>query len=109
MCSPLKVFADIVNYLGIVDANPGITLADYIHDDDDVEYEIAEVVTHKYQNGQPLVKPDQLPHLSTMMRKFHDWYLNACKDGTDNILVAIKNEHFFNGEEMLFVEFTEIF
>lgn len=70
---------------------------------------MAEVVTHKYQNGQPVVKPDQLPYLSTMMRRFHDWYLNACKDGTDSILVAIKNGHFFNGEQMLFVEFTEIF
>ena len=105
--SPLKVFADIANDPGIVDAYPGITLGDYISDD--VEFLVAEVVTFKYQNGQPLVKPDQVPHLSTMMRRVHQWYLDACKNGTDNIYVRVKNEHFFNGEEMLFVEFTEIF
>ena len=86
-CSPLKVFADIVNYPGIVEGNPGITLGDYISDD--VEFPMAEVVTHKYQNGQPLVKPDQLPHLSTMMQRFHEWYLNACNDGTDHIFVRV--------------------
>ena len=70
-CPLLKVFADITNYPGIVEANPGITLGDYLCDD--IEFSMAKVVTHKYQNGQPLVKPNQLPHLSTMMRRFHDW------------------------------------
>src|SRR4051812_1535918 len=81
-CAPLKVFTDIANNdSGLMDDIPeGYTLDDFINDY--VHIEIVEVA-FKYQNMQPLVKPDQLP-LPTMMRRYHEWYMEACKDGTDN-------------------------
>ena len=74
-CPPLKVSSDIVaNHPGMV---PGTNPADYLNDD--VEFEIMEVDTSRYQYGKPLVKPDQ-PPLTTMMRKLHDWYMKTCSE-----------------------------
>ena len=85
-----------------------ITAADYLPDS--VQFEKAEVVqTLKYANGKPLVTREELDRLPTMMWRLHEWYLKACKDGTDNIFVGIEDEHFFNGEHVLFIEFEEIF
>ena len=105
-CPPLKVFPDIANDPGVAAAHPGYTLADYLGDE--VQFEMAEVA-YRYEHGKPLVKPEQLPRLSTMMRTLHNWYLKACKEGTDSILVGIKDEHYFNGVEALYIEFEELF
>ena len=66
-------------------------------------------VAFRYQHGKPLVRPEQLPKLSTMMQTLHNWYLKACKEGTNSILVGIKIEHYFNGDEALYIEFEELF
>jgi hypothetical protein len=45
-----------------------------------------------------------------MMRKLHDWYLEICrKDGTDSMMLAIKDEHDFIGVDVMPVEFMELF
>ena len=44
-----------------------------------------------------------------MMQTLHDWYLKAYKEGTDSILVGVKDEHYFNGVEALYIEFEELF
>jgi hypothetical protein len=78
---------------------------------DDVQFEMAEVAKEfRYEHGKPLVKPDQLPHLPTMMRRLHDWYLETCrKDGTDSMMLGIKDEHDFIGVDVMPVEFVELF
>jgi hypothetical protein len=106
LCPPLKVFTDIANDPGVVAGGLGITLGDYLGDD--VQFEMAEVA-FRYEHRKPLVNPEQLPHLPMMMRKFHDQYLKTCKDGTDSILVGIKDEHYFNEVEALYIEFEEFF
>ena len=79
-CPPLKVSSDIANHLALL---PGTNLADYMGDD--VQFETAEVVEiFRYEHGKPLVKPDQLPHLTLMMQKLHDWYMETYrKSGKD--------------------------
>ena len=98
--------SDIANHPGLA---PGTTLGDYVGDD--VQFEMVEVVApFTYEHGKPLVKPDQLPHLPTMMRRLHDWYLETCsKDGTDSMMVRIKGEHDFIGVDLMPVEFVELF
>ena len=62
-CPPLKVSSDIVaNQPGMV---PGTNPADYLSDD--IEFETMEVDEFKFQHGQPVVKPDHPPPLTTMM------------------------------------------
>jgi hypothetical protein len=109
-CPPLKVSTDIVpNLSGVVVEGmvPGTNIADYGLD---LEFPVAEVVeAYKYQYGKPLVK-DGSPPLGTMMRQFHDWYMKTCSEsGKDCLLMSIKEEHDFVGQELIAVEFDELF
>ena len=62
---------------------PGYSnLGDYLPDD--VHYEIMEVDEHKYHYGKPLVKDER--SLTTMMRRFHDWYMKTCRESGGGIL-----------------------
>ena len=107
-CPPLKVSTDIVpNLPGVVVEGmvPGTNIADYGLG---IEFQVAEVV-YKYQYGKPLVK-DGSPPLGTMMRQLHDWYMKNCREsGKDTLYMSIKEEHNFVGQEMLVVEFDELF
>ena len=105
-CPPLKVFPDIANDPGVAAAHPDYTLGDYLGDE--VQFEMAEVA-FRYEHGKPLVRPEQLPHLSTMMRRLHDWFLKASKHGSNFIIAGITDEHYFNGDEEIYIEFEELF
>ena len=66
---------------------PGYTnLEDYLPDD--VHYEFLEVDEQRYEYGKPLVKDER--SLTTMMRRFHDWYMTLVEKGP---LVAVRNCH----------------
>ena len=106
-CPPLKVSSDIVaNDPRMV---PGYSnLGDYLPDD--AYYDIMEVDEHKYQHGKPLVK-DGSPPLTTMMRRFHDWYMKTCREsgGMNTLTLRVKEEHDLVGIELLSVPFEEFF
>src|SRR4051794_16255873 len=38
-------------------------------------------VAWQYVHGQSLVKPEQIPKLSTQMRRLHEWYMKEAKNG----------------------------
>jgi hypothetical protein len=105
------VSTDIVPNLPGVEVEgmvPGYTnLADY---GIGLEFPVGEVVEqYKYQYGKPLVK-DGSPPLGTMMRQLHDWYMKACRESAkDTLLMSIKEEHDFVGEDLIYVEFDELF
>ena len=84
---PLQVSSDIVaNAQGMV---PGYNnLEDYLPDD--VHYDFLEVDEHKYVYGKPLVKDES--SLTTMMRRFHDWYMKTCREsgGTNILTLRVK-------------------
>ena len=84
---PLKVSSDIVaNDLRMV---PGYSnLEDYLPDD--VQYDFLEVDEHRYEYGKPLVKDEKF--LTTMMRRFHNWYMKTCKEsgGTNTLYLRVK-------------------
>ena len=100
---PLKVSSDIVENQPLL---PGFTIGDYLPDD--VEFETMEVDEFKYHYGKPLIK-DTLA-LTTMMQRFHDWYMKTCsKFGKDALSMLVKEDHDFIGQELLTIDFDEFF
>ena len=99
--------SDIVaNHLGIL---PGTNPADYMHDDD-AHFDIMEVDEFRYQYGKPLFKDGTT--LTTMMRRFHDWYMETCRKSgkkNDTSTLKVKEEHDLIGIEELSVPFEEFF
>ena len=77
-----------------------------------IEYDdyfpMAEPV-YKYKYGMPLISNDKLPLLQTQMRKLHDWYMQACRESKIFLIVGIKDEHYFRGNEEVNIEFEELF
>ena len=100
------MFTDIANDPGVAAADPGFTLGDYLGDE--VQFEMAGLA-FKFEHGKPLVRPEELPNLPTRMRALHKWYLEACERVENYITVGVKDEHFFNGNESVYIEFSELF
>ena len=87
---------------------PGINPGDYLPDHIPLP-EMAAVVGFSFEHGKPLVRPEELPNLPTRMLALHKWYLEACQRGENYILAGVKDEHFFNGKESVYIEFSELF
>jgi hypothetical protein len=105
-CPPLKVFTDIDYDPGVAADDVGFTLGQLLGEE--VEFPMAELA-YRYQHGKPLVKPEEVRLLPTQMRKLHEWYMEASKEGTNYIIAGVKDEHYFNGDEEIYVEFDELF
>ena len=104
-CPPLKVSSDIVaNHPGLV---PGTNPADYLPDD--AHFDTMEVDKFKCRYGKPLVKDER--SLTTMMRRFHDWYMKTCRDseGRNILTLRVREEHDLVGIELLNVPFEDFF
>jgi hypothetical protein len=85
---------------------PGTNPGDYLPDD--IQFDRLEVDELKFRHGYPLVRPDQ--QLPTMMRRFHEWYMDTCKNsGLDNVLLMVKDKHDLLGIDTLCVPFEELF
>ena len=69
------------------------------------DYPIAELA-YQYVAGENLVQ--RVKSLTTKMRLLHNWYKKITKEGTISIMVAVKEEHYFQ-EYAVSVEFTELF
>ena len=50
-------------------------------------------VAWQYAPGKSLVRPEQVPHLSTQMRRLHEWYMKEVKNGREMLMVKVKEEH----------------
>ena len=96
--------SDIVaNHPGVL---PGTNPRDYMSDD--ALFDTMEVDTFKFRHGKPLVKPGT--PLTTMMRRFHDWYMDICsKSGTNTLTLRVKEEHDLVGIDLLSVPYEEFF
>ena len=76
---------------------------------DDVQYDFLEVEEHQNHYGKPLVKDEK--SLTTMMRRFHDWYMKTGREsgGTNTLYLRVKEEHDLVGIDLLTVPFEEFF
>ena len=104
-CPPLNVSSgDIVaNAPGTV-AGYG-NLADYLPDDQLPDF--MEVDEHRYEYGKPLVKDEET--LTTMMRRFHNWYKETCREseGKNALYLHIEEEHDLVANDLLTIPFDE--
>ncbi|KAK1669783.1 hypothetical protein QYE76_057942 [Lolium multiflorum] len=118
-CPPLQVYPDVTAcfdpemvrlYKDEADA-VGMSIPEYLSridaefltsTGDDVQ------IAYQYKYGQPLVRAEELPNLSTQLRRLHNWYMEKCKDGKNWIMVAITDEHYGRNDVMN-IEFCELF
>ena len=98
--------SDIVaNLPGVL---PGTNPGDYMADDDAIIFGTMEVDTLRFEHGKPLVRPGT--SLTTMMRRFHDWYMDICrKSGKNTLSLSVKEEHDLVGIDLLLVPYEEFF
>ena len=81
-------------------------LQDYLPDNQLPDF--MEVDEHRYEYGKPLVKDEK--SLTTMMRRFHDCYMETCKEsGKDTLTLRVKEEHDLVGIDLVSVPFEEFF
>ena len=102
---PLKVSSNIIaNHPRMV---PGTNPADYRPDD--AHFDTMEVDDFNYRHGKPFVKPGH-PPVTTMMRRFHNWYMKTYSEsGQDTLTLRVKEEHDLVGIDLLSVQFEEFF
>ena len=88
--------------------NLGLTLAEYLGQICD-EPPTAPLLAYKYQYGKPLVRPEEVQHLPTKMRRLHEWYLQASQEGTSWLIVGFRDEYYYSGDDELIIEFDKMF
>ena len=77
-------------------------------DDDAIIFGTMEVDIFRFEHGKPLIRPGT--SLTTMMRRFHDWYMDICtKSGKNTLSLSVKEEHDLVGIDLLSVPFEEFF
>ena len=63
-----------------------------------------------YVRGRSLYNPSALRDLGTQMRRLNSWYMEACTKNPDDdcICVRIRQEHYFRGDDLIFVPYNEL-
>ena len=62
----------------------------------------------KFEYGKSLYNPEALDELGTQMYLLNKWYMAACKRGENFVSVKIRNQHYFCGDDVIYVEFLEL-
>jgi hypothetical protein len=62
----------------------------------------------KFELGQILYNPEKLGELGTQMYLLNGWYMSASKGGQIYLHVRIRNHHYFRGNDIIYVEFSEL-
>ena len=62
-----------------------------------------------YEYGRSLVNPKSLSSLCTQMFLLNKWYLRACDNEEAWLIVRIRPEQYFNGYDVLHIEFNELY
>ena len=104
-CPPLNV--DVAEEYKDIASSLGITVAQLIGNEDIPKADVA----WKFAFGQPLVRPEQVPHLPTQMRRLHEWYLKSSNEGRIMLMVAVKKENYFREGEICIMleEFFQLY
>jgi hypothetical protein len=62
----------------------------------------------KYENGKSLVPSGKERTMPSQMRRLHEWYMKVAKGEREILLLKISKEHFL-GEDLIHIEFEELF
>ena len=49
--------------------------------------------------------PEALGELGTQMYLLNKWYMAACERGETFVSVRVRNQHYFRGDDVIYVEF----
>ena len=81
----------------------GIDLGDFL-------FESAPVADEwqKYEHGRSLWNPKTINELGTQLFKLNTLYLDACHRKEFYISVRIKDDHWFRGDDVMYIEFAEL-
>jgi len=120
--SPLKVYSntevgpstgageqidpEFIALYGQAAAAAGMSIPQYL---DTLERFPSSECEYKYRHGHPLVRPGEENNLPTKMRRVHNWYMEASKESNDWIVMGVRNEHYGHGEQLVLIQFEEVF
>ena len=62
----------------------------------------------KFERGKSLYNPEALGELGTQMYLLNKWYMAACERGEAFVTVRVRNQHYFRGDDVIYVEFVEL-
>ena len=84
----------------------GMTIRQYLNQ---LQGYADDELKHPFEIGKPLVRPNQVKDLPSKMRRVHHWYMKAAAKGGNWIYVHHKNEHYGHGDDMVMIEFEELY
>jgi hypothetical protein len=61
-----------------------------------------------YVYGRSLINSKSWPSLGTQMFLLNKWYLNVCAKEEAWLLARVRPEHYFNGYDIVHIEFNEL-
>ena len=62
----------------------------------------------KFKHGKSLYNPEALGELGMQMYLLNKWYMTACERGETFVSVRVRNQHYFRGDDVIYVEFGEL-
>jgi hypothetical protein len=61
-----------------------------------------------FEHGESLYNPEALGELGTQMYLLNKWYMAACERGENFVSARVRNQHYFRGDDVIYVEFLEL-
>jgi hypothetical protein len=65
-------------------------------------------VPEKYEHGKPFLPSFQLQEGPWEMRKFHEWYMRACRAGLSIITASVPAIVYLSGDNYLMLDFKDM-
>ena len=62
----------------------------------------------KFEHRKSLYNPEALGELGTQMYLLNNWYMAACERGENFVSVRVRNQQYFRGDDVIYVEFLEL-
>ena len=62
----------------------------------------------KFEHGKGLYNPEALGELGMQIYLLNKWYMAACERGETFVSVRVRNQHYFHGDDVIYVKFVEL-
>ena len=62
----------------------------------------------KFEHEKSLYNPEASGELGTQMYLLNKWYMEAYERGETFVSVRVRNQHYFRGDDVIYVEFGEL-
>jgi hypothetical protein len=85
-----------------------LSLGDQVARRDEIETD-PRVARWKYEFRKSLVPPEVMLVLPTQMRRLHDYYMLASSRDDCMLVIRIKDEDYFHGEDVMWLYFEKLY